>query len=133
MAGRFCKTCRAIPGDQAGLCTCEKEKSSHGARFLQTRLSTEARSVRSFPPFEIWLTPNNNPVFVLHIIVDLNWTRALRVKPVASITPRAGDPVLFARLNVEMVPLVAALGLLKFSPAIFDRTPGLRERDAADA
>jgi hypothetical protein len=75
----------------------------------------------------------SRPVFATNVVVDFDGLSALGIQTVPAIFSRARDPVVIARLDVEMVPLVAALGLRKFLPAIFDGASGLREGNATDA
>lgn len=73
------------------------------------------------------------PVLRANIFIDFDQAGTLRVEAILSVFPRPGNPIFVAGLHFKMIPLLAALALLEFLPAILDRPTGLRESNAANS
>jgi hypothetical protein len=87
--------------------------------------SSEATQVRI-----LWLAPDDAPVFVACVVIDLNH---VRVEGVVAILARLGHPVVLASHDIEVVGLVpGTIEGTENDVAVVDGAAGLRQTNASD-
>ena len=81
----------------------------------------------------VGLSANESPIFFTDVVIDLDWAIAA-IQGVTAIAFRAGDPIVLAGCDVEIVRFEAStFEALKLLAAIVKGATSLRERDASDA